>query len=71
MDFYLKTKITSDGLQDFIHNDIDESKPFTLVKDSTNVGDKWDFVDKDGNNFMREVAYRSKADDYPIGFWLI
>lgn len=71
MDFYIKSKVTSEGLQDFIHSDGDESKPFTLVKYSANVGDKWDFVDKDGNKYVREVTYRSKDDDYSIGFLLI
>lgn len=70
-DFYIKTKVTTDGIQDFLHSDGDESKPFTIVKYSAKVGDKWDFVDKDGNRFVREVTYRSSTDDFPISFWLI
>lgn len=70
-DFNLKSKITTEGIQDFIHSDGDESKPFTIVKYSGNVGDKWDFTDKEGNHFIREVKYRSNDDDYPIAFGLI
>lgn len=40
MDFYVKVKVTPDGLLDIIHSDEDESKPFTLVKYSGNVGYK-------------------------------
>lgn len=70
-DFSIKSKVTSEGLQDFIHSEGDESKPFTLVKYSANVGDKYEFTDKDGNHFVREVTSRSTTDDYPVGFWLI
>lgn len=70
-DFSIKSKVTSEGLQDFIHSEGDESKPFTLVKYNANVGDKYEFTDKDGNHFVREVTFRSTTDDYPIGFWLI
>lgn len=71
MDFYIKSKVTSEWLQDFIHSDVDESKPFALVKYSANVGNKWDFVDKDGNKYVHEVTYRSTGDVYSIGFLLI
>lgn len=71
LDFTIKSKVTSEGLQDFIHSEGDESKPFTIVKYSAGVGDKYEFTDKDGNHFVREVKYRSTTDDYSIGFWLI
>ncbi len=71
LDFSIKSKVTSEGLQDFTHSEGDESKPFTLVKYNANVGDKYEFTDKDGNHFVREVTYRSTTDDYPIGFWFI
>jgi hypothetical protein len=71
LDFSIKTKVTSEGLQDFVHSELDESKPFTLVKYNANVGDKYEFTDKDGNHFVREVTFRSTTDDYPLAFWLI
>jgi len=36
----LKLKITSDGIQDFVHSKGDESKPFTIMKYSAKLGDK-------------------------------
>jgi len=71
MEFEIKTKVTSEGIQDFVHSNGNTSKPFTLVKYSAKVGDKYEFIDEDGNKFVREVTYRSTTDDYPIGFWLI
>ncbi|MGQ9820070.1 MAG: hypothetical protein ACUVQ1_09155, partial [Candidatus Kapaibacteriales bacterium] len=71
LDFLTKTKVTSEGIQDFFHSDGDERKPFTLIKYSANVGDKWEFFDSDGNKYVREVKYRSTDDDYSIGFLLI
>lgn len=71
LDFTIKAKVTSEGLQDFIHSELDESKPFTLVKYNAKVGDKYEFTDKDGNRFVREVTFRSTTDDYPLAFWLI
>ncbi|MCX7908380.1 MAG: hypothetical protein N2560_02540 [Ignavibacteria bacterium] len=71
IDFEIKSKVTSEGIQDFHHSEGDLSKPFTLVKYSAKVGDKYEFTDKDGNKFVREVIKRSTTDDYPIGFWYI
>ncbi len=71
IEFTIKTKVTSEGLQDFVHSEGDESKPFTIIKYSAGVGTKYEFTDKDGNKFVREVTYRSSDDDYPIAFWLI
>ncbi|MCX7879209.1 MAG: hypothetical protein N2517_00925 [Ignavibacteria bacterium] len=71
IDFVIRSKITSKGMQDFIHSEGDLSKPFTLVKYDAKVGDKYEFTDKEGNKFVREVTYRSTTDDYPIAFWYI
>lgn len=71
INFEIKAKVTSEGMQDFHHSEGDLSKPFTLVKYNAKVGDKYEFSDKDGNKFVREVTRRSTSDDYPIGFWLI
>lgn len=71
IDFKIKSKVTTDGIQDFHHSEGDLSKPFTLVKYNAKVGDKYEFTDKDGNKFVRQVTYRSTTDDYGIGWWLI
>jgi len=67
----INAKVTTEGIQDFHHSENDFSKPFTLVKYSAKVGDKYEFTDNDGNHFVREVTYRSSDNDYPVGFWLI
>ncbi|MGB9851542.1 MAG: hypothetical protein ACPLPX_01610 [Candidatus Kapaibacteriota bacterium] len=69
--FEIKSKVTTEGIQDFHHSEGDLSKPFTLVKYNAKVGDKYEFTDKDGNKFVREVTQRSTTDDFPVGFWLI
>ncbi len=71
IEFEIKSKVTSEGMQDFHHSDGNLSKPFTLVKYNAKVGDKYEFTDSYGNKFVREVTYRSSTDDYPVGFWLI
>ncbi|QLH54406.1 MAG: hypothetical protein CH6_3349 [Candidatus Kapaibacterium sp.] len=71
IEFEIKSKVTTEGIQDFHHSEGDLSKPFTLVKYSAKVGDKYEFKDNQGNKFVREVTQRSTTDDYPIGFWLI
>lgn len=71
IDYKIKGKATSEGMQDYIHSEGDESKPFLLVKYDAKVGDKYTFQDKDGNKYVREVTYRSKTDDFQIAFWLL
>lgn len=67
----IKTKITSDGIQEFINSKGDESKPYTIVKYAANVGDKYEFTNTDGVKITREVKYKSTTDDYGIGFLYI
>jgi len=67
----IKTKITSEGIQEFITSKGDESKPFTIVKYAANIGDKYEFTNSEGVKITREVKYKSTTDDYPIVFWLI
>ncbi|MFN3305809.1 MAG: hypothetical protein ACK42Z_01345 [Candidatus Kapaibacteriota bacterium] len=71
IDFEIKSKVTSEGMQDFHHSEGDLSKPFTLVKYNAKVGDKYEFTDKEGNKYVRQVTKRSDDDDYPMGFWLL
>lgn len=71
IDFEIKSKVTSEGMQDFHHSEGDLSKPFTLVKYNAKVGDRYEFTDKEGNKYVRKVTKRSSDDDFPLGFWLI
>ncbi|MFP4528490.1 MAG: hypothetical protein ACLFQX_08070 [Candidatus Kapaibacterium sp.] len=71
LEFEIKGKITSEGIQDFVYSKGDESKPFTVAKYSAKVGDKYEFTTEDGEKITREVTYRSTEDDYSIAFWLI
>lgn len=62
----LKGKVTSEGIQEFISGGGDESKPFTIVKYGSNVGDKYQYTTKDGKVITREVTAKSTTDDF---FW--
>ncbi len=67
----MMSKVTSEGIQDYIYSGGDLSKPFTVVKYSAIVGDKYEFTDKDHVKIMRQVVYKSTTDDYDIVFWKI
>jgi hypothetical protein len=67
----IKSRITSEGIQDFMYSGGDMSKPFTLVKYSAIVGDKYEFTDNDNVKITRQVVYKSTTDDYDIVFWKI
>ncbi len=69
--FDLKMKVTTDGIQEFVSSNGDESKPFTIVKYGSAVGDKYEFTNSDGIKVTRAVTYHSTTDDYPIGFYMI
>lgn len=71
VDFDLKLKVTSDGIQEFINGKGDLSRPFTIVKYGAAVGDKYEFTNSEGLKITRTVTSKSTTDDYPIGFWLI
>ncbi|MBI3258309.1 MAG: hypothetical protein HYZ54_02335 [Ignavibacteriae bacterium] len=49
----------------------DLSRPYTIVKYSANVGDKYEFTDEDGIKVTRTVVSKSTTDDYYMGFWMI
>jgi hypothetical protein len=66
----VKFRITSEGIQDYVNSRGDVSKPFTIVKYSANVGDKYETTNADGIKVTRTVMYKSTTDDYPVGFWL-
>lgn len=58
LDFTIKAKSTTEGIQDFIGSKGDESKPFTLVKYSDNVGQKYEFTDANGKKTTRTIVYK-------------
>lgn len=63
----LKGKVTTEGIQEFMTSGGDESKPFTIVKYNANVGDKYQFTNKDGKTITREVVAKSTTDDFSWG----
>ncbi len=67
----LKSKVTSEGIQDFMYSGGDLSKPFTIVKYASQVGDKYEFTDVDNVKITRTVVSKSTTDDYPVAFWNI
>jgi hypothetical protein len=64
----LKLKITSDGIQDFVHSKGDESKPFTIMKYSAKLGDKYEFTANDGEKITRTVIQVHTTEDWNLGF---
>ncbi len=70
-EFDIKMKVTSEGIQEFMSSGGDLSRPYTIVKYSANVGDKYEFTDEDGIKVTRTIVSKSTTDDYPMGFWMI
>jgi len=66
-----KFKITSEGIQEYVNSNGDQSKPFTIIKYNAKVGDKYTFKRSDGTTITRTVTYHSTDDDYEVGFWLL
>jgi hypothetical protein len=66
----VRFRITSEGIQDYITSRGDLTKPFTIVKYSANVGDKYETTNADGVKVTRTVAYKSTVDDYQVGLWM-
>ncbi len=71
LEFDLKGKVTSEGIQDYIYSGGNTDKPFTVVKYNAKVGDKYTFTMDDGTKITREVTYKSNDDDYELGFMYI
>jgi hypothetical protein len=71
IDQEFKLKITSEGIQDYYYSKGDESKPFTIVKHSWDVGKKWSFTTPDGKTIHREITEKTGKDDWPMGFFFI
>lgn len=70
-EFDLKMKVTSEGIQEYMSSGGDMSKPYTIIKYSANVGDKYEFTNPEGIKITRTVVSKSTTDDYSLGFWLI
>ena len=71
LEFDLKMKVTSEGIQEYMSGGGNFSNPFTIVKYSASVGDKYEFTNTDGIKVTRTVTYKSTTDDYYMGFWMI
>ncbi len=71
IDFEFKLKITSEGIQDFVYSKGDLSKPFTIVKYSAKVGDKYEFTDKDGKKTVRTVVQKNPDEDWSLAFLMV
>lgn len=67
----MKFKITSEGIQDFAHSNNDVSKPFTIVKYGSNVGDKYEFTKADGSKITRTVVEKNPEEDWDLSFWRV
>lgn len=71
LNFESKLKVTSEGIQDFFYANGDISKPFTIVKYSSNVGDKYEFTTKEGKKIVREVVQKNPTEDWELVFWRV
>lgn len=67
----LKLKVTSDGIQDFVHSKGDESKPFTIMKYSAKIGDKYEFTTSSGEKITRTVVQVHTTEDWSLGFLMV
>jgi hypothetical protein len=71
MEFEMKLKITSEGVQDFLYSNGNVSKPFTIVKYSSNVGDKYEFTTDEGKKIVRTVVQKDPEEDWQLVFWRV
>ncbi|MBK9250076.1 MAG: hypothetical protein IPM69_18705 [Ignavibacteria bacterium] len=69
--FDLKMKVTSEGIQEYMSGGGNFTNPYTIVKYSANVGDKYEFTNTEGVKVTRTVVSKSTTDDYYMGFWMI
>jgi hypothetical protein len=68
IDFDLKFKVTSDGIQDYNN---DDKYAHTLVDYNSVVGSAYSIRHSDGTVHTRQVTAKSTNDDYYWGGWLI
>lgn len=67
----VKFKITSEGIQDFFYAEGDYTKPFTMFKYSSKVGDEYTYKRKDGYVMKRKVIATHTVEDWDLGYLLI
>lgn len=68
VDYKIKGKMTTEGIQDYVISRGDESKPFTIIKYGAKVGDKYTFKDVDGEEFIRTVTHIDTDNTFPLVF---
>lgn len=71
VDVEMTHKVTSEGIQGFLHSKGDLSKPFTIVKYSSNVGDKYEFTTTEGKKITRTVISKATVEDWSLGFLMV
>ncbi|MBL7998977.1 MAG: hypothetical protein JNL32_10110 [Candidatus Kapabacteria bacterium] len=64
----LKSRVTSEGIQDFRYSNGNESKPFMLVRYSDPVGTVYSFTDSTGRTIQRTVTLKAEKEDWSLGF---
>lgn len=67
----IKMKITSDGFQEFVNSQGDESKPFTIMKYSGKIGDKYEFTNNKGQKLTRTITHVHTTEDWDLGFFRV
>ena len=60
----LKGRVTSEGIQEYIHGNGNTSKPFTIVKYGDAVGTKYEFTSDDGKKIVRTITSKAEVEDY-------
>lgn len=71
LDFEFKMKVTSEGLQEFVYSKGDLTKPYTIVKYNSNVGDKYEFTTAEGEKITRTVVQKNEEEDWDLSFWKV
>lgn len=67
----VKFKITSEGIQDFFYAEGDYSKPFTMFKYSSKLGEEYTYKRKDGYVMKRKVIAVHTKEDWDLGYLII
>lgn len=67
----LKFRVTSEGIQEFINSKGDLTKPFTMFKYSSKLGDVYTFKRPDGTTITRKVIQVHTTEDWELAFWLV
>ena len=71
VEYDLKCKMTSEGIQDYVYSSGNLNKPFTLIKYADPVGSKYEFTESDGNKITRKIIHIDEKESYPLIWWNI